>query len=289
MRFLLTVFLVCNLLIGFAQQTPKPFLTLNVMSFNIRFNTTEDGLNAWPNRKEIAAKTVADYGVDIAGVQEALAGQIADLQDQLPNYSWIGVGREDGKAKGEFAPIFFKKSKFEIEKQGTFWLSETPEEVGSKGWDAAIMRVATYGIFRDKQSGTKLFVINTHFDHVGEQARQNSAKLLIRKINELSEGLPVILTGDFNTPETSPAVQTLTTDAAFKLTNSEKLSEEAHTGGTTTFNGFKTDQRGAAIDFIFVGPGIDVKRHDYLPIMKENIFVSDHWPVLSRLSIPVKL
>jgi endonuclease/exonuclease/phosphatase family metal-dependent hydrolase len=289
MKYLLVLALAFATLASFAQQTPKPNLTLNVLSFNIRYSNPQDGLNAWPNRRELAAKVLTDYGVDFAGVQEALAGQVADLQDQLPTYAWIGVGRDDGKTQGEFAPIFYRKAKFDVEKQGTFWLSETPDVVGSKSWDAAITRVATYGIFTDKHSGTKLFVINTHFDHMGEQARQNSAKLLIQKINELSEGLPVILTGDFNTPDVSPAIKTLTSDATLKLTNTETISEEAHTGGKTTYNGFTTNQRGPVIDFVFVGPGIDVKRHDFLPVMKENIFVSDHWPVLSRLSIPVKL
>ncbi|WP_128546882.1 endonuclease/exonuclease/phosphatase family protein [Larkinella soli] len=268
-----------------AQPQPVTRLPLNVLSFNIRYNNPQDGVNAWPNRKELAAKVFTDYNVDFAGLQEALAGQIADLQDQLPAYGWIGVGRDDGKFKGEFSPIFYNKQKFSLDKQGTFWLSETPEVPGSKHWDAAITRVATYGIFSDIRTGKKLFVINTHFDHIGEQARQNSAKLLIRKIRELNEGLPVVLTGDFNTPENAPSIQTLTGDADFKLNNTERVSENAHTGGNSTFNGFKTDQRGPVIDFVFVGPGLKVERHDYLPIMKEEVFVSDHWPVLTRLSL----
>ncbi|GAB3337107.1 endonuclease/exonuclease/phosphatase family protein [Larkinella ripae] len=258
-------------------------LPVNVLSFNIRYNTPEDGLNAWPNRRELAAGVIRDYQVDFAGIQEALAGQIADLQDQLPQYAWIGVGRDDGKTQGEFSPIFYNKQKFELLKHGTFWLSETPEAAGSKSWDAALPRVATYGIFQDKRTETQLFVINTHFDHLGETARQNSAKLLITRTKELSNGLPVVLTGDFNTPEISPALQTLMNDSAFKLTNTERLSKNPHTGGKSTYNGFKTDQRGPVIDFILVGPGIEVNRHDYLPIMKDNVFISDHWPVLSRL------
>ena len=280
---LLTVFSLVSELLAQPVSQPTTRLPLNVLSFNIRYNTPEDGLNAWPNRKEMAANVIRDYQVDFAGLQEALAGQIADLQDQLPYYAWIGVGRDDGKAQGEFSPIFYNKQKFELLKQGTFWLSETPEVPGSKSWDAALPRIATYGIFEDKRSENRLFVINTHFDHLGEQARQHSAKLLIARIKEVSNGLPVILTGDFNTPEISPAIQTLTNDSTFKLTNTEQLTENPHTGGKSTFNGFKMDQRGPVIDFIFVGPGIDVNRHDYLPIMKDNVFISDHWPVLSRI------
>ena len=283
MKYFLFSFLLFST--AFAQTPPRPTLTSNVLSFNIRYNNPKDGINAWPNRKALAAKVFTDYSVDFAGLQEALYGQITDLQDQLPAYAWIGVGRDDGKEKGEFSPIFYQKSRYEAVKSGTFWLSETPEVVGSKNWDAAITRVATWGIFRHKQSGKQLFVINTHFDHVGEQARQNSAKLLIRRIKDLSGGLPVILTGDFNTPENSPGIKTLTSDPDFWLRNTEHLSKEAHTGGYTTFNGFKYNATGPAIDFIFVGDKINVLRHDYLPIVEKDVFVSDHWPVLTRVEM----
>lgn len=279
----LTVLISLSTLLAQPVSTGAARLTLNVLSFNIRYNTPEDGLNAWPNRKEMAAGVIKDYQVDFAGLQEALAGQVADLQDQLPNYAWIGVGRDDGKHQGEFSPVFYNKQKFDLLKQGTFWLSETPETPGSKSWEAAHPRVATYGVFRDKRTESQLFVINTHFDHLSEIARQQSAKLLLARIRELSNGLPVILTGDFNTPAISPALQALTQDTALKLTNTESLSENPHTGGRSTYNGFKTDQRGPVIDFVFVGPDIDVNRHDYLPILKDNVFISDHWPVLSRL------
>ncbi|GAB3935939.1 endonuclease/exonuclease/phosphatase family protein [Larkinella terrae] len=272
-------------LISEISAQPVPQFPLNILSFNIRYNNPQDGLNAWPNRKELAASVFTNYQVDIAGLQEALAGQIADLQDQLPNYGWIGVGRDDGKNQGEFSPVFYNKQKFEVVKQGTFWLSETPEVPGSKSWDAALPRVATYGIFRDKRNESQVLVINTHFDHMGETARQNSAKLLISKVKDLAGELPVILTGDFNTPDVSPAIKTLTSDPTFQLSNTEKLSESPHTGGNSTFNNFQTRQSGLVIDFIFVGPNVEVKRHDYLPILKDNVFISDHWPVLSRISV----
>lgn len=278
--FVLLVTVFSNLSAQPVSQFP-----VNILSFNIRYNNPQDGLNAWPNRKELAASVFTNYQVDFAGLQEALAGQIADLQDQLPNYSWIGVGRDDGKTQGEFSPIFYNKQKFEVLKQGTFWLSETPDVPGSRSWDAALPRVATYGVFRDKRNESEVFIINTHFDHISETARQNSAKLLISKIIELGKDLPVILTGDFNTPDASPSIKTLTSDPTFLLTNSEKLSENPHTGGNSTFNDFKTSQRGPVIDFIFVGPDVEVKRHDYLPVLKGNVFISDHWPVLSRILV----
>ena len=272
---------------GYAQDRPQAKLPLNVISFNIRYNNPADGVNAWPHRKAMAAKVFTDYGVDFGGLQEALTDQIRDLQDQLPAYAWIGVGREDGKEGGEFAPIFYKRDRFELVKQGTFWLSERPDEPGSKSWDAALPRVATYGIFAERKTGKHLFVINTHFDHRGEQARQRSAQLLMTQIKKLSGDLPVILTGDFNSPENAPALKTLTGDDHLKLTNTEKLSEAPHFGGSGTFNDFKAGPATQTIDFVLVGPGLEVKRHDFLTVYdaKRDVLISDHWPVLSRLQL----
>jgi len=271
----------------FAQERPQAKLPLNVISFNIRYNNPADGANAWPNRKAMAAKIFTDYGVDFAGLQEVLSDQIHDLQDQLPAYAWLGAGREDGKEGGEFSPIFYKKDQFNPIRQGTFWLSETPDEPGSKSWDAALPRIATYAIFEEKRTGRQLFVINTHFDHRGEQARQRSAQLLISQIRKLSGNLPVILTGDFNSPENAPALKTLTGDDELKLTNTEQLSEAPHFGGAGTFNNFKPVPATRTIDFVLVGPGLDVKRHDFLTVYdaKRDVYISDHWPVLSRLQL----
>jgi len=274
-------------LLAFGQLagTPPNPSTLTLLSFNIRYNNPQDGINAWPNRKALAADVFRKNEVDFAGLQEALIGQIEDLQAQLPDYAWIGLGRDDGKRKGEFSPIFYRKDRFEAMREGTFWLSETPTVAGSKSWDAAITRVATYGVFRDKRSGQRFFVINTHFDHKGEQSRQQSAKLLIKQIRKLSLGLPVVLTGDFNSPETSPALQTLTTDSFVPLRNARHHSHLPHAGGENTFNGWGKTPQPAPIDFILLGPGFRVQQHAYLPIMEKDVYVSDHWPVLARVEI----
>jgi endonuclease/exonuclease/phosphatase family metal-dependent hydrolase len=262
-------------------------LPLNVLTFNIRYDNPSDGRNAWSHRKEMVAQAFTDHQIDIAGVQEALAGQIADLQRLLPGYAWIGVGREDGKSQGEFAPIFYRRTAFALEKQGAFWLSQTPEAVGSKSWDAALPRIATWAIFREARSaGRRLFVLNTHFDHRGEEAQRQSAKLLLERIKALSENLPAVLTGDFNANENSPAIRLLGGDPRFKLTDSRRLSQAPHTGGEATFNDFSPRANHATIDFIFVGPGIQVRSHGCHPIIREGVFVSDHWPVISQILLP---
>ena len=283
--FLVLVWL-CSLAVVKAQDAPAP-AALNVLTFNLRYNNPDDGANAWPHRKELVAKVFTDHQADIAGCQEALAGMLDDLGGLLPGYAFIGVGREDGKKQGEFSPILYRKDRLTLEKQGVFWLSETPEIVGSKGGDAALSRIATWGVFRENASGKEFLFINTHFDHKGDVARRESAKLLIERAAALSEGkLPVILTGDFNTTPETPAIQTLTSDARLKLTDSARISRTPHTGGKMTFNGFGSEKSDKVIDFIFVGPGVRVENHGYFPQIEGGLYVSDHWPVLSKVLLP---
>ncbi len=183
----------------FAQQ-------INIMSFNIRYNNPNDEINAWPNRADMVNGLLKFHEPDIFGLQEALYGQILDIETELPEYEWFGVGRDDGKQAGEFAPIFFNKTKFILIENGHFWLAENCEKP-DKGWDAACTRICTWGKFKNKVSGKRFYVFNTHFDHRGEEARKNSAILIRDKIEEMTykNNLPVILTGDFNlTPETLP-------------------------------------------------------------------------------------
>jgi len=171
---------------------------LNVMTFNIRLNTAADSMNAWPYRKDNVASQILFHDVHIVGVQEALHDQMTDLQQRLPRYKYKGVGRDDGKEKGEYSAIFYKKDRFKIKDSNTFWLSETPSVPGSKNWDAAITRVATWAVFYDKESKEEFMVINTHFDHIGKEARAKSAELLVAQADKLAKSTPLIITGDFN-------------------------------------------------------------------------------------------
>ncbi len=253
---------------------------VRVMTYNIRYNNPDDGENAWPVRKAEVAALIRFHEADLFGLQEALIGQIEDLQQQLPEMKWIGVGRDDGKQAGEFSPLFYNATKFNLLQKGWFWLSETPEEP-ALGWDAACIRICTWGLFEVKETGKKFCFFNTHFDHRGDKARVESAKLILKEIQKKNpEGLPVILTGDFNlTPETEPIklISAQLNDAKFS-------SKEAPYGPEGTFNGFNfnspLDER---IDYIFVKGPVSVEKFGVLTDSKNQRYPSDHLPVFAKL------
>lgn len=258
---------------------------INVMTFNIRYNTEKDGINKWENRKDRAADMLKIYDVDFCGMQEALIGQINDLQERLPNYEHFGLGRDDGKEKGEFSPIFYNKTKFKLLKQETFWLSETPEKP-SKGWDANLPRVVTWGYFKDLKSKKKFYLFNTHYDHIGKVARAESSKLLLKKIQEIAGKENAIVTGDFNaTPNDEPIKIILTS-----LTESSTLSKIPHLGPESTFNGFEAKEiDNRRIDYVFLNnPNIKVLKHATLTNTWAGLFASDHHPVLAVINLGKK-
>ena len=184
---------------------------ISVMSYNIKYANENDGINSWSNRKEFITNQMKFYEPDIFGVQEAVHEQMIHFKENLSGYDFVGVGREDGKQKGEYSAIFYKTGDFKVLEADTFWLSQTPDMV-STGWDAALPRICTYALMKEKKSGKKFWFFNTHFDHIGVAARQESAKLIFDKITEInSDTLPVILTGDFNLEPDSEAIQFLKT------------------------------------------------------------------------------
>jgi len=271
--FLILLILVANTLL--AQN-------IRVMTYNIRYNNPGDGVNAWPNRSQQVGALLDFYQADVFGLQEALIGQIEDLHQQLPHFHWVGVGRDDGKKEGEFSPLFYNSQKYKSEKEGWFWLSETPEKPGL-GWDAACNRICTWIVLKETKSGNRFMVFNTHFDHMGNKARTESARLILRKIEELNtKNLPVILTGDFNlTPEQEP-VSVITA----KLKDSKAVSQKAPYGPEGTFNSFKFDApMKSRIDYIFVSNQVDVLRYGVLTDSKDQRYPSDHQPVLVDLKI----
>ncbi|SHE46920.1 Metal-dependent hydrolase, endonuclease/exonuclease/phosphatase family [Mariniphaga anaerophila] len=256
---------------------------MNIVSFNIRYNTPNDGENAWPNRIEMVSGLLRFHEADIFGLQEALHGQIIDLQNELPEYEWFGVGRDDGEKGGEFSPIFFKKSKFILIDHGTYWLSETPEKP-SKGWDAALNRIITWGHFQSKVTGKQFLVFNTHFDHIGVEARKNSAILIRKKIEDMTRGknLPVVLTGDFNlTPEQEPIVL-----LKKYMKDSYEVTQEPPYGPVGTFQQFKIESKlDHRIDYVFVHGGISVLKYAALTDFKNHRFPSDHLPVFVKVQL----
>ena len=273
-RMLIILFVVIPTIL-FAQQ-------MNIVTYNIRLNTPSDGPNAWPNRIEMVTGLIKFHEADIFGMQEALFGQIEDIQNKLPDYEWFGVGRDDGKKAGEFSPLFFRKSKFILLDHGTFWLSETPEKPG-KGWDAAYNRIVTWGKFQSKVTGKQFLVFNTHFDNIGVEARKNSAALIRRRINDMIQGknLPVILTGDFNlTPNEEPILL-----IKKYMLDSREVSEMPPYGPVGTFNGFdiNADLSGNRIDYIFIHGNIRVLKYAALTDFYDHRFPSDHLPVFATL------
>lgn len=276
-----TFLLLLLAIAGFAQSRQQ----VHVLSFNIRYDNPGDGINAWPNRKEMAAEVFTAQKVDIAGLQEVLKGQLDDLLALLPEYASVGVGRDDGKEKGEYAPVLYHKERFELLESGTFWLSETPDAAGSKGWDAALPRICTWAKLREQESGKELWVFNTHFDHIGEEARTQSALLILRKIAELAGDEPFVLTGDFNLTPQSEGIQAIMNSKSPEIEDARKITRKAHFGGDNTFNGWGKSDRDAPIDYIFVKKGIPVKKHGYLLIKKGKVYISDHYPVFGVINL----
>ena len=255
---------------------------IRIITYNIRYNNPGDGINAWPNRSQQVAALLEFHQADIFGLQEALIGQIQDIQKQLPHMKWVGVGRDDGKEAGEFSPLFYNSKKFKALKSGWFWLSQTPEKPGL-GWDAACNRICTWLLLEADKKDQQFMVFNTHFDHQGTKARTESAKLILQKIKELNrDNLPVILTGDFNlTPEQEP-ISVITKE----LKDSRSISKDAPYGPAGTFNGFKFDSPlKDRIDYVFVNNLVEVKQYGVLSDSKDQRYPSDHLPVFVNFEL----
>lgn len=262
------------------------FAQLEIMSYNIRYLNETDGENSWSLRKDYLANQIKFYEPDIFGVQEAVHLQLEFLQEKLPGYKYVGVGRDDGKKAGEFSAIFYDTSKFEVLKQDTFWLSETPGEV-SVGWDAAMERVCTYALLKEKGSGKEFWVFNTHFDHIGKLARKNSADLILNKIGELNkEDHPVILMGDLNLEPENESIRNI----AQKMNDSKIVATEVSFGPEGTFNGYKFGEPVTRrIDYIFTSKrDIEVEKYGVLSDSKDLKYPSDHLPVLVELNFKSK-
>jgi endonuclease/exonuclease/phosphatase family metal-dependent hydrolase len=260
---------------------------LNVMTYNVRLNVSSDSLNAWPYRKDKLATVILYHDVTILGVQEALPDQMEDLRQRLPNYKSIGVGREDGINKGEFSAIFYDTAKLQLLQSATFWLSETPAVAGSKGWDAAITRIVTWAKFKDRKTKKIFFHFNTHFDHMGEIARRESAKMVLQKVKEIAGAVPVVFTGDFNSRPSDEPIQIITDkNNPLHLTDSKEISVTPHYGPTGTFNGFQPKERDDdPIDYIFLKGNWKVWKHATISETWNGRFASDHFAVFAKISL----
>ena len=257
---------------------------VQVMTYNIRFAGSRDGDDAWANRVETVAETIRK--ADTVGLQEALLTQVEDLVERLPEYEWFGVGREDGKSKGEMVPIFYRKDRFERVEGGHFWLSETPDQPGSRGWDAQLPRLVTWVVLQDRNSGDKFLHANTHFDHRGVEARLQSAKLVRQKLASIAPDLPLVLTGDFNFQPDGAPYEALVSEGGPGPVLVDTLAgyKPAEGEPTGTFNQFR-EINDFRIDFIFVARDATAKETKILdPRTPAGRFGSDHQPVISGIS-----
>ena len=266
---------------GAVAAQAKKEVPLNVGSFNIRCNTTIDGENAWPYRKDRVMDLIEFHGYDIIGVQEARPEQMADMK-RMTEYASVGVGR-DGEQGGEFSAIFYRTDRIQLLDSGTFWLSETPDVV-SKGWDAALNRICTWAKMKDKQTKKVFYFFNTHFDHMGKQARRESARLLSDRIAAVSDEYSVMCTGDFNSGDGSEPVEIIKE----RLKDAEKVSLTKPYVPGWSFTEFSVAvpeklMKNGKIDFLFVNDLVVVQKFGILTDSDGKNHPSDHFPVFATV------
>ncbi|MGN0234281.1 MAG: endonuclease/exonuclease/phosphatase family protein [Bacteroidaceae bacterium] len=278
-KCLMALVAICLPLLSNAKDKVQEPVKVRWCTFNIRCISSDDEKIGcgWDSRKAHVAQYVLDNKIDVVGMQEVTFKQLQDIRERLQDYDYVGVGRTDGKEKGEFTPVFFRKEKYEALERGNFWLSETPEVPGSKGWDAALERVASYVKLKDKATGRIFMAINTHYDHVGVVARKESAKLIMKKIQDIVGDNPAVVTGDFNIEESDEAYITMVS-SDFKMNDAYHMTAR-HTGVPYTFHNFcrVSPLKAPKIDFIFITPGVRVIQ-SHIERENPNHQLSDHNP-----------
>ncbi len=254
-------------------------IELDVMSFNLRYDNPDDNENKWDNRKVACITMLEETSPSIIGTQEGLEHQIEFLEDNLPEYNYVGVGRDNGQTAGEFAAIFYKTEVFEVIKEGTFWLSETPD-IPSIGWDAALERIVTWVHLQEKKTKKSVYTFNTHFDHEGEEARINSAKLMVGKVNEIVQDTTsaVFLTGDFN----GILIQSMFEPILEEYQSAQQSASV--TDDIKSFNGFGGGGFAGliSIDFVFHKENIEVLKFETINKDYGVPYISDHYPIVAK-------
>jgi endonuclease/exonuclease/phosphatase family metal-dependent hydrolase len=278
-RILVTLALLC--LVGTAAAAqPAP---LTVMSFNIRYGTANDGENRWEARRSFLFDVLREQDADVIGLQEALDFQIDEILAAVPVYAVVGVGRDDGARKGEYAAILFRRDRLQVAASGTFWFSDTPDTVASTSWGNRITRICTWTRFIDRD-GRVFWVYNVHLDHESQPSREKSVALLRQRIDaRASSGEPALVIGDFNVGESNPALRALTGDGAFVDTFRVLHPDEETVG---TFTGFRYGRvDGEKIDYIFAPPGTKVLSAAIVRAARGGRYPSDHFPIVARLAL----
>ena len=255
--------------------------TLNVMTFNVRYDNPADGEDRWELRKARAVEILRRHPSATIGLQEALAHQIEDLATALPTYEALGVGRDDGRGRGEFAAILYDRTRLQALRSDTFWLSETPAAPGSKSWGNRITRICTWVFFRDRTTGRRFYHFNAHLDHESQPSREHGIALILDRIKGRGTDDPVLLTGDLNVGESNPVVAAVNA-AGLRDTFRVAHPEEKSVG---TFNGWRSEFGTDKIDYIFAGPGVEVERAAIVRDRIEGRWPSDHAPVTARVRL----
>lgn len=260
-----------------AQKQTKDH-DLKIMSYNIRMGAAKDGTNSWEYRYPATALMLEDQKPDVFGVQEAFNYQIRFIEDNFMDYDCVGVGRDDGKQKGEFMSIFWNKKTVKMIRWGTFWLSETPDKP-SMGWDAACKRTATWALMKDKKTGKQFYFVNTHLDHRGAEAQRKGLELIVSRIAEINpKGYPMVLTGDFNVKPDNAALKDLDT----KMQSARKIAPR--TDNHPTFNNWGKIKPDMVIDYIYVsGFSACPEYHTVTEKYGTWKYVSDHYPIYAKL------
>ena len=260
---------------------------IKVMTLNLRYDNPDDSIFSWPKRAPMVCKFIINEKPDIFGMQEVLWNQYQVLDSALFDYSSVGVGRIDGVREGQMNPVFFRKEKYDMVRNITFWLSDSIDVAGSKGWGATLPRIVTWLELVDKNTHKHFFFFNTHFSNDSDSARLMSSKILLREVDKIADGYPFVITGDFNMSPTSMGYSILTgpDESIPLLKDSYVITEKWPSGPVYTFNGFSDKPKTARIDYIFVKNGMRVL--DYKTVIKKEkgIFISDHWPVEATVSI----
>src|SRR5699024_2406841 len=285
-NYWIVMFVITGLYIGInGCQEKRGGNKISVMSYNLRYDNPGDSSNSWDHRKERLANEILFYNPNFMGIQEGLHHQVEYLNKHLINRKYIGVGRKDGNTKGEYSAIFYDTTKYELVPgtDSTMWLSETPGKP-SKGWDAVLPRIVTWGKFKSKLTGKEIYVFNTHFDHRGKTARAESAKLILKTIKKVAGNKPVVLTGDFNVPESSKPYKIITSSFMRDAWYISKLDPVGPEATFRDFNVCHPSPRKARIDFIFVNEELNVNKVASISNFEKGTFLSDHIPVFSVLS-----
>ena len=274
-------------LILFPLQSFVSAFEIDALSFNIRFDTSKDGENAWPKRKEMVGQWVKSESPDVIGLQEALRHQIDDIKKVATAYSEYGVGRDDGKSRGEHCTILYLKKRFSLDKSdcGTFWFSDTPEKIASKSWGNEIPRICTWARFIEKKTEKGFYVYNVHYDHRSQPSRLGASELIIQRISKRKRSNePIILMGDFNASENNPAIK-IFKDEPLNLVDTFRVVKPDEKM-VKTFHGFRGGSfSGGKIDHVFMLPKMGkVSSAEIVRFNKDKRYLSDHYPVRAKLS-----